>query len=807
MRKTIRTLVSVGALMPTVAFALGLGQLRVESALNQPLDARIDLLAVQPEELPDIRVQLASAEAYAQAGLDRPFALTSVRFQIKEGKGGRYFVEMSTRNPVREPALNLLLEVRWSRGRLQRQFPILLDPPSLFFRPTSTPTIDRPGASAAPGREPTRPSTPTPSRDTRAVPSEYQVRRGDTLGQIARRVKPDSGMSDYQMMIALQRRNPGAFINGNVNLLRSGVTLQVPSADEIRQQSAGAAREEFNRQVRAWKGQSTQSASAAPIRAPRPSGSTSSVLDDDPLAPLDELDSGEDRVVVSDERPQVAPSLGGAETERMVQEALAAQRKEFEAKLNAKDVENNELREKIEAQSDQLVALSEQIDKLREAVLAGRPEGGSAPALVQPAVAPTPVKGAESTASGEDQNMLFWGGGGALFLLLLLLGGWLFMRRRNEEEQGAEIQIDDAAVAAAGSAAPLRPAELAGGDTVVMPPAAPTQAVALTPEPAAGEERAAIEEADALIAYGLYNQAADFIKEKLKATPDDHQLRVKLLEVYQAGGNRQAFESEAQQLYNQIGNSDPVTWERAAVMGRVVAPDNPLFGASEAAAADEDDIGDVGASSVSEVDMSEFADLEFESVDLEELGIQPSGDSALDVSVSSGDKPGIDTEVSVESDLRQGQPDDDFLTAGLPDLDVDHIAAPSESSEGISQVSGLDRDLQELENIELGAPPAAGDAGSPAALESEPMETVLEDFLASEAPRFGAQGAAAFETAAGDEEISIDDSDEIATKLDLARAFMDMGDPDGAKATLEEVLEEGNDTQKQEARDLLASLG
>ena len=240
--------------------ALGLGELSSKSALNQNFEADITLLSVQPEELDGVRVKLADADAFARAGVERPFYLSLLRFEPTLSGKGKAVIRVTSEFPIREPFLNFLVEVNWPNGRLLREYTVLLDPPTTTMRrpptiapvakaPTAAPPRQRPAASVTPAAA----SAPAPAVPrVSAGASEYgPVRANETAWSIAKQVRP-AGVSMEQMMMALLAANPQAFVNNNINLLRKGQILRLPELSEIQQLSRQDARNAYRAQQDAW---------------------------------------------------------------------------------------------------------------------------------------------------------------------------------------------------------------------------------------------------------------------------------------------------------------------------------------------------------------------------------------------------------------------------------------------------------------------------------------------------------------------------------------------------------------------------
>ena len=260
-------------------WALGLGDIRLSSALNEPLRAEIELLSATPEEVNNLAVTLASEETFARYGLDRPLFLQKINFTVMRSRGvDGSFINVNSLDPVTEPFVTFLVEVIWSRGRLLREYTVLLDPPSFAPPPvqesTSAVTAPRRVPQADSGRierraEPRtaqpRPSQPvTGPAPTRSEPldrssfdttggGDHYVQRGDTLWRIALNMRPDSRLTMNQTMLAIFEANPQAFA-GNINIMSAGVSLRIPNADEIFRISRGEALTEVQRQISEWGG-------------------------------------------------------------------------------------------------------------------------------------------------------------------------------------------------------------------------------------------------------------------------------------------------------------------------------------------------------------------------------------------------------------------------------------------------------------------------------------------------------------------------------------------------------------------------
>ena len=249
MHRFIPFLILILLSAPAMA-SVSLGEIEVRSYLNQPLQAQI---RVQGSALTDDRleIRLASEEAYRRAGLIRGAVPADLAIQL-EGTGTSRIVRLTTQRPVREPYVGLLLEARWGAGRVLREYTILLDPPVAFAPERSV----APVISRSPEPAPRATPTPTPTARTDFAPRPaagmYTVRPGDSLGAIVRQ----QGYADVtaeQAMLAILEANPRAFIGGNVNQLLAGAQLDMPSEEEVARLSSQSARQEIRRQTAEWR--------------------------------------------------------------------------------------------------------------------------------------------------------------------------------------------------------------------------------------------------------------------------------------------------------------------------------------------------------------------------------------------------------------------------------------------------------------------------------------------------------------------------------------------------------------------------
>ncbi|MFA5679402.1 MAG: FimV/HubP family polar landmark protein [Pseudomonas sp.] len=268
-RKLVLAVAAASALMSSnMVQALGVGEISLRSALNQPLDAEIELLQIRDLSSTEIRSVLASPDDFGKAGIDRSFFLTDLTFTPVVQPDGKAYIKVTSNRPVKEPYLNFLMEVRWPSGRVLREFTLLLDPPLYdptpvtFSAPVAPPTTSTSGAVRPPVTTPSRTSATAPAaasvpRATQtSAPASSNVQRrttrADTLWAIALETRPQ-GSSVHQTMLAIQDLNPNAFIGNNINNLKADQTLALPTTEQAAVRSQAEAIAEISNQTRAWQ--------------------------------------------------------------------------------------------------------------------------------------------------------------------------------------------------------------------------------------------------------------------------------------------------------------------------------------------------------------------------------------------------------------------------------------------------------------------------------------------------------------------------------------------------------------------------
>ncbi len=711
-QRLLRISLLIAAFLTSEVWAIGLGDIRLDSALNEPLRAEIALLSASPEELAGLDVSLASSDVFERYGIDRPYYLQELEFNIVRGGVDGSTVQIRSRSPMTEPFLTFLVEANWSSGRLLREYTVLLDPPTY-----TPPAVQQPRSVAAPERtapsdsgrieQPEQRETVTPSvREPAPEPAPERVSpprsetldtpyattpgdsmtvaRGETLWAIASRVRPDSRLTMNQTMVAIYEANRDAF-GGNINLLRAGATLRIPSADEILQIGSGQALSEVRRQNEIWG----IGAASAGDTATRPSLT---------LVPPDEEPAAADY----DDTPAEQPLTREQEIENRIAELEAEDLRDQPSLIQIRDNELAALRQELaelrgevyeppatvdDVATDETAADDAATDEAAiddsiaddgaedtdaatadDAAVDDAAEAAADDATTDDSTADEPdvdrttvVRTRADTEEGLLDKIIgfatgLWGKviAGVVVALALLL--WLLRRRSADDDSDRPwetLDADDLQAEGLSSTQTIQApvadeaivvVEQDSGVHAVDPVIEPTVETPMPPM-ADGEgqfgsledtfssdtavnldQTDPIAEADFHMAYGLYDQAADLINGALESNPTDRSLISKLCEIYFVWGNRDAFIDAAANLKSVVGDDGGSEWNKIVIMGQQIAADHELFaGADVAGATGAVDLSfDDGGDEAGALDM-EFGDEDTGSADVVDLG---AGDDA-----------------------------------------------------------------------------------------------------------------------------------------------------------------------------------
>ncbi|MDO9387654.1 MAG: FimV/HubP family polar landmark protein [Thiobacillus sp.] len=769
-------LVAAGLIaMPLMAHAAGLGKLSVTSALGQPLAAEIELFAADKAELDSLSASLASDQAFRDARVEFAPVLSSLRFTVAKKPNGKAVLKVSSSRPVNDPFIDMLVELNWASGRLVREYTMLLDPPGMAGVQTVAPVavaptpIARPAPAAAPQAQtaPATPATaavkPAPAPQT-VAPDRVKVKRGDTLTGIASRVRPES-VSLEQTLLGLYRENDQAF-DGNMNRLKAGKTLKVPSVEKVAAIPQQEAVREIKLQAEDWRAYRQKLAgavSAAPeAKATADQASSGKITPkvEDRAKPAPEAQ--QDVLKLSKLTPP-AGAAGKADEARTLQEKLRAQEEDATARENSLRESDQRVAtlEKQIQDMQKLVELKEQAQAEAPVAAPAVPAAAaSAPAPIAPAVvAPPAVPESASSDRWYDPLLaspLYWGGG----LAALGLGGVLWwMLAGGSRRKKSAAALDDSLI----TGGDIQPNTVIGdasggsvntGDTSFLTDF--SQAGLGTIDT---HDVDPIAEAEVYMAYGRDAQAEEILKEAINNNPDRHEIRVKLLEIYAARHNTATFEAVAGELYAALGSKSSPLWDKACEMGRSIDPTNPLYGGVQSSAAPAAAVATVAATAAVAGGAVTFAD-------------EPEPELEPEVVAASGPL--------------------EFESAGHVfnfDKQPEAVVAPEAGYVAMDPL-GLDFDLPDLD--------------LPATADDTLKLDLGQDEENGPDNKFDFSGLDLDLGEAGGNDLELD---EAGTKLDLARAYVEMGDKEGAREILNEVLAEGSDKQKADAKGMLSSLG
>lgn len=893
------------------AGAAGLGRMNVTSSLGQPLRAEVDITAT-PEELDSMVARLASLDAFKRANIDYLGAYSDVQVSVDK-RSGKPVLRVSTHKPFNEPYVDLLIEVNWAGGRLLREFTFLLDPAEQPSRPAAPapaapagrlestaipPQTPAPAAKPATGSAPAPSPAPLPS----SASDSYTVARGDTLNKIAAEFRGE--VSQEQMLAAFYRANSDAFAGGNINRLRAGKILKVPS-----QESASAVPRKEARQIllkasnfESYRQAVAGTAAAAPARESAAQGSAGKI------APQVEEKSAaatgaRDKVKVTPAE-LAKPGKGGEDAARSqariqsLQDEVASRDKALkEANSRVAELEKNvkELQKLVEMKNQGLAEAQKQaaagaakssaapapvpapVEPVQSAAPAAEPVAAGSQGVAEPvateqsataraeaavesapvaASKPAPAPAPAAVVEEEDEGFF----GSHLWALLGAVGvigvlGYVFakQRRKRAEAGTGNTQMTESSTMSQNSVFGS-----AGGQTV------DTGGTSLLHTDFSQSGMSAIDadegvdpvaEADVYMAYGRDAQAEEILLDALKNDPGRTAVYLKLLEVYAQRQELKSFENVATDLYSKTGGAGD-DWAKAAALGARLDPENPLYKSggnvveaapvAPAAASEQEPpaapVVSFGTSTVAEHkstwtvpgDVQQFSaakdeapmfaeppaavetlseplnldfnlDLESHAVDapteIESRKEEPAFDETT-TSPSFGETVApLEFDIGFDEEPEQAEPG---VTAAVPvapvlpaasdepDLGIESSLAESDMAEVDLEKTNFDSSLLDFD-FDLG-----DEIGKKEALD---LSTIK---IQQEAPKSAPSPAASVVHQPIQDNIDVDE--EVATKLELAKAYEEMGDVEGARELLEEVISDGADAQKEFARTMLSRL-
>lgn len=878
-RKLVLAIAAASAFTSGVAHALGLGEVTLQSALNQPLVAEIELLEVRDLAASEVLPRLASPEEFSKAGVDHPFFLNDLTFTPVIMPNGKSVIRVSSNKPVREPYLNFLVEVIWPNGRLLREYTVLLDPP--LYSPQTAQAVapqlpiaaSAPAAASAPVQPAAaapRVSAPAPAPAPVAVAAQapvrttesgqYRTTRNDTLWEIAQSV---GGGSVQQTMLAIQDLNPNAFMGDNINRLKTGQVLRLPDEQQIKVRSRGEAIARVAEQNAAWQAWRQARSLAAGER--QLDATKRSAVNAVP----ERIESGDSLRLVSGEEGQATVGQDGGvsgdskavlDNLAVAKENLDTSRREgaeLQSRMGDLQSQMEKLERLIELKDSQLAKLQSDLAADVEPVI---PVTDSGPAgledaplgtvavpqvatseatpdvveivesveaiePIQPPAVPveaSPVAPPASTPAVEskpqalldrllaDPLLLGAVGGGSLLVLLLAL---MALSRRNAIKE-AELQ----------EGMTLSDQDQSLDRDLALPNSSFDELDGISPSQDSDSSNELLGEVNIYIAYGRFNQAAELLLNALDSEPERRDLRLKLMEVFAEQGDRGGFVQQENEL-REIGGADEEIRQlkdkypnmaSSSLAGAAVAGAGALAAGTYASELEQDESSNTGVSDLGDLDFADSLQLspsvtgdDTPPLDFDELDFDLQLEDEANTALADPAVPVLDLPADALSN------DDDLLSGWS--LDAETPAQPAQaptafSMEGAASLDGLpddfDLSLPEEDLLDIGGmaePAGAEDFEAELNRVNAELDNLTDDLeipVMAE-PAFDITDLGPLEE---DEFDFLSGTNETATKLDLARAYIDMGDNEGARDILDEVLGEGDEAQRGEARELIDKL-
>ncbi|CAN7151495.1 FimV/HubP family polar landmark protein [Acidovorax sp. LjRoot117] len=858
----------------TDASALALGRITVQSALGEPLRAEIDLPQITPAEAETLRAATASPDVFRAQGMEYTQAMNNLQIQLQRRPDGTAVLRLSSDRPVNEPFLDLVLDANWGSGRIVRSYTMLFDPPALR-RPaptvTASPQISAPAAQPAPAvRAPVTPRAsepataaappaPRPAPAPRATPADgVTVQSGDTAGRLANAYRPQ-GVSLDQMLVAMMRANPDAFIQGNVNRLKAGAVLQMPSESAAQATPAPEARQILAAQARDFNDFRRKLAGAAPSTA---------------VAAAERSASGSVQTRVEDRKPATAApdkltlSKGSVKGQKAAEDQVAKDKQASEAATRMAELSKNitDLNKlgaasapagssatpaaaapaataasapaAVAVQTPAIPATptapaapeapaSAPVDPAATASDAATPaeaasEPASAPASAPapvrtplPVPAPAPAEEASFLSGIMDDPILPWAFGG-LLAVLLGYGAYRVVQRRRQNNGvdssflESRIQPDSFFGASGGQRVDTANSEMTTGSSMAYSPS----------QLDAGGDVDPVAEADVYLAYGRDLQAEEILKEAIRHNPARVSVHVKLGEIYAKRQDRKALEAVAGDVFKLTQGEGP-DWARIAELGRDLDPDNRLYqpGGRPGLAEDESPSLPPGGFPSTFTGGTAAAATAALPPDLDlDLDLDLPDDALTDAPSAAPAAPGGFAAAAAAASAGRAAPaaeEPSTLRSGLDMPDLPSATAPAWNSPDTAPSPmtaappSANLDFPSVDDLSMA--PSGPIPLSAQAQDSGPMEFDLGDLSldlnAPSTPMAAPAPKAVVPAPASLDDFASAQDDPLATKLALAEEFNAIGDTDGARTLIEEVVAESSGALKTRAQRMLAELG
>ena len=821
-------------LYTSAAIAVGFGEIALKSALNEPLNAEIELTNVDDIDDSMLLVKLASPQAFTQAGVSRDFYLTALDFEVGKNAAGATIVRVTTEQPVVEPYLDFLVQLEWPSGRLVREYTLLLDLPVYSEGQVAPAPVSKAVSGSAPkaaaGKQ-------TLSGD------QHRVVVGDTLWNVSKRLRP-RGLTILQTMDALYSQNPSAFVNGDANRMQEGAILRLPSKTEIGQEAGDIVASQIGLVAPAAEELATQEPAIEELVSDQQAEELSA---EDELFPesdssADQQESGGVLELITaydaSEATELAIAGDGLESEEGLfpegpsedaDTAVAAEVDQVDQlnselvvtqdEMSKTQLENNELRERM-------ALLEAQVDTMETLVDVAEEQEAAVP----PVAKASPVE--DFQAQLKEQPWYLWLGLGVIILVLVML-----LRRTSKTSPDDSEQLDESAAGAGYQEYDNGTSVDTGANLLVDE----LDGLELDPEDNLFDETdkeifaeedadvspeifdsmvEATAEAEVYLSLGNIDQAIEILQKARAADAADTASRLKLMEVLFREGRR----DELKPIFLEIElTGDEVATSMASV---ILGPEEqkPSEESEPESESESEPSTNQEASGEQEpsASLNEDPEPEPEPSTNQEASEEQEPSASLNEDPEPESEPSTDQEASEEQEPSASLNEEPEPSASLneePDDKIVDELAESVLDEDFLDDSFMDGGIfadvspaNKADPLDDGPETEESAASSFAAVEpvqqAEDIDLPGVDALQKS---MGAEADALADIAANlDQFEGLEDVGEINSvdvKLDLAATYIEMGDAEGAREILSEIIEEADDEDRARAQAVLDSIG
>lgn len=830
MRNLTKSIVTASLLMPMAAHSLGVGEIKLHSALNQKLNAEIALTLSADEHVDGIKVNLATPDQFDKLGVAWSYFISKVKFKTIVKSNGQVVIKVTSEKVLQEPILDFLVEVKWPKGEIYKEYTVLVNPLPVYQQSvTATPVTP-----VATPKKVVKRSAPRVQNNfsSLAVKGEYgPINRNDSLWKIAKKVNKHSDVSVEQMMLALYKANPDVFYKKNVNALMERKTLKIPQKQELVKLSKKQAHTQFYRQMAAWEGRAVPEPEPVTIIASEPEALSPEVSGGSKLTLVSPNDEA-----LGDSAPLTA---NGVEIEQLVtknqqlQERLANLEKQFVIMQEIMVIKDQQLAVMQNAQMTPSLPVDTSIDQdnssndnnsglanvevIETLEVAPKQEISTQDVDAKKIADVKEMQQAPvaNTSVNEDSGPnYFYPGTG----LLVLLGfGWLigYRHRHRTEEEINENSIFSSASEMANTdseekiSIPVLDKKTdydvgMVGERSFLSEFTPSDFDVLEADQT---ELDPSSETGIYLSHGRYRQAEELMRHAINEHPEKDEYKLKLLKIFYVSKNEGGFEDYAKELDAAGKQADINFWSKVSAMGSELIPTSVLFSSGQGEAkfkATDVSVDDYlkTSSNASNGDV----DAVFESIIKLGAGeeAKPAGTGSDSGDDTKFDPRGLSLEDSAEekdnaNSDKAGISDQEYDIKSV-DFDLSQFEAIDSADDQQSKLADEQEKFDFNSSSKDETLQKSDDSATTKVVENNDFDFDFDDFSAGQDS----------EIAALDENVSgvsdLTDRDEIEIKLDLAKAYIDMSDEATAKGIVQELLSHGNEEQKSEAQVILNKL-